>query len=191
MNYKPKGFSIAAAAVSLTLLLPGVVPVVPPQAVAQTASENTENTPENAANNAGPSRATRAAAESDAVAESFFADAIEATGVKDAKGTVNGNVVELGIIPETYIQDAVAAGKPLGGVEVYAKWTEKEKNGQISSPLYKTVTKDDGTFSIALKPYLDANGKEHTFTADPTAAYKEKIQLWYRAPDDSLELFWS
>ena len=184
MNYKPKGFSIAAAAVSLTLILPGVVPVVPPQAVAQTASENT---PENA----NPTGATRAAAESDAVAEAFFADAIEATGVKDAKGTVNGNVAELGTIPETYIQDAVVAGKPLGGVEVYARWTEKEKNGQISSPLYKTVTKDDGTFSIALKPYLDANGKEHTFTADPTAAYKEKIQLWFRAPDDSLELFWS
>lgn len=38
MHYKPKGFSIAAAAVSLTLILPGVVPVTYPQAVAQTAS---------------------------------------------------------------------------------------------------------------------------------------------------------
>ena len=81
MNYKPKGFSIAAAAVSLTLLLPGVVPVVPPKAVAQTVTENTET----AANNAGPSGATRAAAESDAVAESFFAEAIEATGVKGSR----------------------------------------------------------------------------------------------------------
>ena len=173
MHYKPKGFSIAAAAVSLTLILPGIVPVTYPQAVAQTASA--------------PATAPVTA---DEVQSGFFASAIEATGEQDAKGTVNGTVAELKTVPTVWIQDAVAAGAPLGGVEVYAKWTEKNKNGQISSPLYKTVTRDDGTFTIEMKPYLDANGKEHTFTADPTLAYKEKVQLWFRPPE-GMELFWS
>ena len=126
-----------------------------------------------------------------AVENGFYAGAIDSPGVKDAKGTVNGRVVEMGMTPTEWIADAVTNGTPLGGIEVYAQWTEKNKKGQISSPVYKTTTAEDGSYSIALKPYKDANGKEHTFEADPTAAFKEKVQLWFRAPNDNEELFWS
>ncbi|MHA6526714.1 Rib/alpha-like domain-containing protein [Corynebacterium pyruviciproducens] len=185
---RPRGFSIAAAAVSLTMVLPGLVPAQPPQAVAQEAP----------AADAGASKDAKpqpdmsdAPTDPQAVENGFYSGAIDSPGVKDAKGTVNGRVVKMGMTPTEWIADAVTNGTPLGGIEVYAQWTEKNKKGQISSPVYKTTTAEDGSYSIALKPYKDANGKEHTFEADPTAAFKEKVQLWFRAPNDNEELFWA
>ncbi|MDD7585407.1 MAG: Rib/alpha-like domain-containing protein [Corynebacterium glucuronolyticum] len=174
MKYKPKGFSIAAAAMSLTMILPGVVPVQLPQAIAQTADASSPATPSAAV---------------DSIAESFYASAVDSPGEANAKGTVNGTVVQLQTIPSVWIKDTVSAGKPMGGIEVYAKWTEKEGNSRISSPLYKTTTNEDGTYSINMKPFLDASGKRHEFKANPVLGVEQKLQLWFRAPE-GMELFW-
>lgn len=109
---RPRGFSIAAAAVSLTMVLPGLVPAQPPQAVAQEAP----------AADAGASKDAKpqpdmsdAPTDPKAVENGFYAGAIDSPGVKDAKGTVNGRVVKMGMTPTEWIADAVTNGTPLGG----------------------------------------------------------------------------
>ncbi|WP_449463596.1 YPDG domain-containing protein, partial [Streptococcus suis] len=76
--------------------------------------------------------------------------------------------------------DANEYHKPLEGVEVYAQWYEK--NG-FASPIYKTVSQADGSFSIGLADFIGADGKLYQFDADAALPKGEKWRVWSKNPD--------
>ncbi|MBF0775510.1 MULTISPECIES: YPDG domain-containing protein [unclassified Streptococcus] len=120
------------------------------------------------------------------------ADAIESANVtKEDKNTISGDVrlKYAGNVND----NADAYVKGLGGVTVYAQWYEK--NG-LSSPIYKTVTKDDGSFVLGMAPFIGADGKKWTFNAYASLgagdANGEKWRIWSVNPDtNKYELLYS
>ncbi|OFP36028.1 hypothetical protein HMPREF2990_07310 [Corynebacterium sp. HMSC071B10] len=69
---------------------------------------------------------------------------------------------------------------PMAGVRVYAQWTEK---GGIVSPVYTGVTREDGSYTINMKPFTNAKGEVVKFDADPNNPQYEKIRVWVDNPD--------
>ncbi|MGT2965240.1 YPDG domain-containing protein, partial [Streptococcus acidominimus] len=120
------------------------------------------------------------------------ADAIESANVtKDDKNTISGDVrlKYAGNVNDNSNEYV----KGLGGVTVYAQWYEK--NG-LSSPIYKTVTKEDGSFAIGMAPFIGADGKKWTFNAYASLgsgdANAEKWRIWSVNPDtNKYELLYS
>ncbi len=69
---------------------------------------------------------------------------------------------------------------PMEGVRVYAQWTEK---GGVTSPVYTAVTREDGSYTINMKPFANAKGEVVNFDADPNGPQYEKIRVWVDNPD--------
>ncbi|MBF0832664.1 hypothetical protein IR127_07710, partial [Lactobacillus murinus] len=66
----------------------------------------------------------------------------------------------------------------------------------LSSPIYKTVTKEDGSFAIGMAPFIGADGKKWTFNAYASLgsgdANAEKWRIWSVNPDtNKYELLYS
>ena len=91
------------------------------------------------------------------------------------KGTVNGYVFVDRVGNRTTKQpDDV----PLSNVKVYAQW--KDADGVVS-PVYTANTKSDGSYSIALPDWKDANGRSHKFKSH----IGQQLRTWFDNPDPS------
>ena len=166
-----RGTTIAAAALSVTLVAPFVHPVAGAQ----------ETPPEVAAPADMP-------ATNDAKQPSD--KPIYSPGKASEKGTISGSVKEI-VEAKVGFRDVQDSGKALKGVKVYAQWYEGAKT-QHSSPVYFTESDENGNFTIKMAPYTDAKGVQRKFEADASVGEtvpqrdhkREKIRVWTELPED-------
>ncbi|WP_164518381.1 YPDG domain-containing protein, partial [Bifidobacterium castoris] len=71
--------------------------------------------------------------------------------------------------------------RPLKGVRVYAQWFDNK--GTVASPVYTTVSDDQGNWGIVMQPFVDSEGGIHTFDADPNLPQGEYYRVWSDNPD--------
>ncbi|WPJ93620.1 YPDG domain-containing protein [Corynebacterium sp. UMB2355A] len=171
-----RGTSIAAAALSFAL----VAPLAQPVAFAQ---EETSATADQGLIALEPAESVGA-----------YEDAIYSPGEADKKGTISGSVKEVQEILAGFgeVQDA---GKALQGVKVFAQWYEGV-NTEHASPVYYTMSDENGNFTLNMAPYTDAEGVERTFMADASVGLttgkpsgrrdqrREKIRMWAELPEE-------
>ncbi|WP_347031405.1 YPDG domain-containing protein, partial [Brevibacterium paucivorans] len=103
-------------------------------------------------------------------------DAVNSPGERNARQTVNGNVY--------WDREGTQSTKsgidtPLENVTVYAQWMDERVKGYTVSPVYKTTTRADGSYTVHFPTYKDAAGVEHKFTANPY----QKLRVWIENPD--------
>ncbi|MEY8463600.1 Rib/alpha-like domain-containing protein [Streptococcus merionis] len=114
-------------------------------------------------------------------------DAIENTVAPNSKSSVSGIVTHkyggsINANSEPYT-------KPLKGVKIFAQWYEK--NG-FASPIYTTVSNEDGTFGIGMADFIGADGKLYQFNAAAALPAGEKWRVWSINPDtDKYTLLYS
>ena len=103
-------------------------------------------------------------------------DAVNSPGERNARQTVNGNVY--------WDREGTQSTKsgidtPLENVTVYAQWMDERVKGYTVSPVYKTTTRADGSYTVHFPTYKDVAGVEHKFTANPY----QKLRVWIENPD--------
>ena len=176
-----RGTSIAAAALSFAL----VAPLAQPVALAQ---EETSATADQGLIALEPAESVGA-----------YEDAIYSPGEADKKGTISGSVKEVQEILAGFgeVQDA---GKALQGVKVFAQWYEGV-NTEHASPVYYTMSDENGNFTLNMAPYTDAEGVERTFMADASVGLttgkpsgrrdqrREKIRMWAELPEELIHQY--
>ncbi|WP_185933648.1 Rib/alpha-like domain-containing protein [Actinobaculum suis] len=104
---------------------------------------------------------------------------MDSPGSTDTPNTISGTVSLLNSDAKPLI---FSTGKvPLKGVRVYAQWFEHG----VASPVYTSVSDDQGNWGIIMQPFLGADGAVHTFDADPNLPEGEKFRVWSDNPDPS------
>ena len=186
-----RGTTIAAAALSIAMVGPFVHSVTPNYNVAAVAGTPAEAGQPNAAGNGVKYPGKNA----DGVYQSVVDEqrytftpgapkegAIESDAPEGTNESIEGYVIhqrdgDLSVYPGT--RDPWKP-IPMAGVRVYAQWTEK---GGITSPVYTGVTREDGYYTIHMKPFTNAKGQVVKFDADPNGPQYEKIRVWVDNPD--------
>ena len=186
-----RGTTIAAAALSIAMVGPFVHSVTPNYNVAAVAGTPAEAGQPNAAGNGVKYPGKNA----DGVYQSVVDEqrytftpgapkegAIESDAPEGTNESIEGYVIhqrdgDLSVYPGT--RDPWKP-IPMAGVRVYAQWTEK---GGITSPVYTGVTREDGRYTIHMKPFNNAKGEVVKFDADPNGPQYEKIRVWVDNPD--------
>lgn len=106
-------------------------------------------------------------------------NSVDSPGSTDTPNTISGTVSLLNSDTKPLI---FSTGKvPLKGVRVYAQWFEHG----VASPVYTSVSDDQGNWGIIMQPFLGADGAVHTFDADPNLPEGEKFRVWSDNPDPS------
>ncbi|KMY23398.1 hypothetical protein ACU19_04525, partial [Actinobaculum suis] len=106
-------------------------------------------------------------------------NSVDSPGSTDTPNTISGTVSLLNSDAKPLI---FSTGKvPLKGVRVYAQWFEHG----VASPVYTSVSDDQGNWGIIMQPFLGADGAVHTFDADPNLPEGEKFRVWSDNPDPS------
>ncbi len=186
-----RGTTIAAAALSVAMVGPFVHSVTPNYNVAAVAGTPAEAGQPNAAGNGVKYPGNNAQGVYQAVVDeqryTFTPGApkegaIESDAPKGTNESIEGYVIhqrdgDLSVYPGT--RDPWKP-IPMAGVRVYAQWTEK---GGIVSPVYTGVTREDGYYTIHMKPFNNAKGEVVKFDADPNGPQYEKIRVWVDNPD--------
>ena len=188
-----RGTSIAAAALSFALVAPFAQPVVAPNSVpaAYAGTPDEAGQPNGAGNGVlYPGKNAEGVYQSVVDEQRYtFADqpikvegAIQSDAPEGTNESIEGYVIhqrdgDLSVYPDT--RDPWKP-IPMAGVRVYAQWTEK---GGVTSPIYTTVTRPDGYYTINMKPFTNAKGEVVKFDADPNGPQYEKIRVWVDNPD--------
>ena len=188
-----RGTSVAAAALSFALVAPFAQPVAAPQfaAAAYAGTPAEAGQPDNVGNGVKyPGENAQGVYQSVVNEQAYtFTDqpikvegAIDSTAPEGTNESINGYVIhqrdgDLSVYPGT--RDPWKP-IPMAGVRVYAQWTEK---GGITSPVYTTTTREDGRYTIHMKPFNNAKGEVVKFDADPNGPQYEKIRVWVDNPD--------
>lgn len=74
-------------------------------------------------------------------------------------------------------QDQVPGDTPLGGVTVYARWYDGTTPNGAWSPRFSATSQADGSYTIALRPFVDERGVTHTFKGTGSLGTSPKNQL--------------
>lgn len=74
-------------------------------------------------------------------------------------------------------QDQVPGDTPLGGVTVYARWYDGTTPNGAWSPRFSATSDPDGSYKIALRPFVDERGVTHTFKGTGALGTSPKNQL--------------
>ncbi|OFN78701.1 YPDG domain-containing protein, partial [Corynebacterium sp. HMSC074E01] len=187
-----RGTTIAAAALSIAMVGPFVHSVSPNFPVAAVAGTPAEAGQPNAAGNGVKYPGKNADGVYQSVVDEQryeFSDqpikvegAIESGAEQGTNESIEGYVIhqrdgDLSVYPGT--RDPWKP-IPMAGVRVYAQWTEK---GGVTSPVYTTTTREDGYYTINMKPFNNAKGEVVKFDADPNGPQYEKIRVWVDNPD--------
>ena len=187
-----RGTTIAAAALSIAMVGPFVHSVTPNFPVAAVAGTPAEAGQSNTAGNGVKYPGKNADGVYQSVVDEQryeFSDqpikvegAIESGAEQGTNESIEGYVIhqrdgDLSVNPGT--RDPWKP-IPMAGVRVYAQWTEK---GGVTSPVYTTTTREDGYYTINMKPFNNAKGEVVKFDADPNGPQYEKIRVWVDNPD--------
>lgn len=73
--------------------------------------------------------------------------------------------------------DKVPPEEPISGVTVYARWYDGSSGNGAWSPRFTATTKADGTYKLALRPFVDAQGVMHTFRGTGGTSPSSKDQM--------------
>ena len=188
-----RGTTIAAAALSIALVAPFAQPIAAPQsaAVAYAGTPAEAGQPNDAGNGVKYPGENADGVYQSVVDEQRYTftpgepkveGAIESDAPKGTNESIEGYVIhqrdgDLSVYPDT--RDPWKP-IPMAGVRVYAQWTEK---GGVTSPVYTAVTREDGRYTINMKPFNNAKGEVVKFDADPNGPQYEKIRVWVDNPD--------
>lgn len=111
------------------------------------------------------------AAAGDTMAEAIWVD----QAAQNAPATINGSIWEDHTSPGSDITTAYASSTDtyVGRVDLFYQWIDSDG---FMSPIYKTTSKDDGSFSNLVPNWTDPFGKVHTFKGVISA--NQQIRVW-------------
>ncbi|WP_165243101.1 Rib/alpha-like domain-containing protein [Corynebacterium lizhenjunii] len=177
-----RGVTIAAAALSVSLVAPFVHPVLSPQTAAVASAQDAGLDLGAAATPATPGDTTTSGGK----------QAIYSPAQEGERHTISGTVWgERGNIPGalgdslTYVRN-VKQDVGVEGIKVFAQWYDGYGGPRpATSPVYYAITDAQGNYRIKMQDFRDIAGRNRIFSAnsDLSPEWREKIRIWVEIPD--------
>ncbi|QPK78948.1 hypothetical protein G7Y31_10615 [Corynebacterium lizhenjunii] len=176
-----RGVTIAAAALSVSLVAPFVHPVLSPQTAAVASAQD-------AGLDLGASASPQAQGDITTVdgKEAIYSPAKEGDR-NTVSGTVWGERGNDGTSSSSYVKNT-GPDVRVPGVKVFAQWVDGHGGSKpATSPIYYAISDAQGNYHIKMQNFRDFAGKQRIFSANVdigSETWREKVRIWVEIPDE-------